>query len=368
VATQTSSQLPELSLTLTWAQQAGVVRKVHGKLGETTTWKKASPEERFRRAAQALVSIGPLQARHSRTWGIFHEVFAVVDSTFPSLLMRLADGPMSFEDAVDQLHDDMQRRYIWSGWLEDPASLRQEMHNDLRTTVTLLVTAGIGATDEEGLITLTPAGSWVIPELKLPSRAPLVYSPVVSPSETVHELRVTLDVVTPAVWRDFVLPSGASLASLHRALQAVMGWEGYHLHEFNIEGRRYGVDDGESWDEPPLDERQHRLRELLDAGATFQYTYDFGDGWDHTIEVRAVRPAFPAEVVPRCTDGARACPPEDVGGFPGYAEMLASLGDPSHDERERYLEWLGGPFDPDRLDLDRVNDRLRELAGGRTKA
>jgi hypothetical protein len=56
-----------------------------------------------------------------------------------------------------------------------------------------------------------------------------------------------------------------------------------------------------------------------------------------------------------CLDGQNACPPEDVGGAPGYAYFLEAIADPSHEEHDSYLEWVGGFFDPAEFDLASAN-------------
>ena len=61
---------------------------------------------------------------------------------------------------------------------------------------------------------------------------------------------------------------------------------------------------------------------------------------------------------PRVTGGKRACPPEDVGGVPGYADFLEAVADPRHPEHDSMLEWIGAPFDPERFDVISANDRL----------
>jgi hypothetical protein len=38
--------------------------------------------------------------------------------------------------------------------------------------------------------------------------------------------------------------------------------------------------------------------------------------------------------------GARACPPEDCGGVPGYYRLLKILADTSDEEHEEMVEWL----------------------------
>jgi hypothetical protein len=66
------------------------------------------------------------------------------------------------------------------------------------------------------------------------------------------------------------MPGGMTLGDLHLAIQAAMGWEGYHLHLFDIDGRQYGephsVDD-------VTDEQRLTLNALVKSGvAQFSYT------------------------------------------------------------------------------------------------
>jgi hypothetical protein len=59
-----------------------------------------------------------------------------------------------------------------------------------------------------------------------------------------------------------------------------------------------------------------------------------------------------------CLEGARACPPEDVGGVHGYFEFCHALKDPRHEEHESFMEWSGGNFDSERFDVATVNCEL----------
>lgn len=56
-----------------------------------------------------------------------------------------------------------------------------------------------------------------------------------------------------------------------------------------------------------------------------------------------------------------ACPPEDVGGPPGYVEFLNVISDPSHQEYEEMLEWCGGQSDPITFSIDDINEVLRGI-------
>jgi hypothetical protein len=79
------------------------------------------------------------------------------------------------------------------------------------------------------------------------------------------------------------------------------------------------------------------------------------------VKIEKVLPPDPELRLPLCLAGRNACPPEDVGGGPGYLEFLEAINDPSHEEHQQMLEWCVGSFDPDAFDLDAVNQRLSEI-------
>jgi hypothetical protein len=191
-------------------------------------------------------------------------------------------------------------------------------------------------------------------------------SPRAPATGDVFQLKVTLLDTKPPIWRRVLVDGRSSLDHVHEVIQAAFGWWNYHLHEFEVGRTRYGVPDpDEDWGEPPRDERHTRLRAIAAEGSSFRYTYDFGDGWDHKITVEKVLTADATQTVPACTDGRRACPPEDCGGTWGYRELLEILADPTHPERDERREWIGRPFDPEAFDPSEFEDNLRNgrLAG-----
>ena len=46
-------------------------------------------------------------------------------------------------------------------------------------------------------------------------------------------------------------------------------------------------------------------------------------------------------VLPFCTGGARATPPEDCGGAPGYAQFVRAMANPDDPEHDNLVEWIG---------------------------
>lgn len=95
---------------------------------------------------------------------------------------------------------------------------------------------------------------------------------------------------------------------------------------------------------------------------TFYYFYDMEDYWEHKITLSKVLNADPSFICPVCVAGKGACPPEDCGGVWGYGHSLGALKDPSHEDYEMYVEWLGtDDYDPEDFDLNLVNKSLSSL-------
>ena len=177
----------------------------------------------------------------------------------------------------------------------------------------------------------------------------------------IYQLRITLDDVEPPVWRRVLVPGGYTLDRLHRVVQYAVGWSDYHLHVFDIDGRQYGVPDPDGLLEV-RDELDARVDSVAVKGGRFRYTYDFGDWWEHEIEVEAISLADPDERYPLALDGERACPPEDVGGVYGYEELLSALRDPGHPEHDTMREWLGRGHDAEAFAAREATILLRRMA------
>ena len=94
----------------------------------------------------------------------------------------------------------------------------------------------------------------------------------------------------------------------------------------------------------------------------FVYTYDFGDNWRHDMIVEEVRDGDPDMEYPAFVDGARRCPPEDVGGPHGFMEFLEAVLDPAHEQHRDMVRWYDGPFDPIGLDEERARFRMENMA------
>lgn len=165
--------------------------------------------------------------------------------------------------------------------------------------------------------------------------------------------RITMRDIDPQIWRLVTVPDAFTLHQFHRVLQIVFSRLDYHLFAFELGERRFEMQHPDAEYETE-DAATTVLRDLdLRAGSELVYIYDFGDDWNHDVRVEKVLP-MPSERSPdwspRLLGGARAAPPEDAGGPPGYANMLAALRDPGHPERAEYLGWLPRNYDPERFD------------------
>ncbi|MDP9203693.1 MAG: plasmid pRiA4b ORF-3 family protein [Gemmatimonadota bacterium] len=147
------------------------------------------------------------------------------------------------------------------------------------------------------------------------------------------------------------------------AIQDVMGWLDYDLHEFTVidpdtsSGIRLGIPDEDFPDErPTVPDWEVAVSEYFDdRSPPGLYLYDFGDDWRHALIYEGIMNAEPRVTYPRCVGGANARPPEDCGGAGGFEEFKKAVSDLNHPEHDEYLEWLGGQFDPDAFDPGAVS-------------
>jgi hypothetical protein len=211
-------------------------------------------------------------------------------------------------------------------------------------------------------ITLTPLGSWAVG----------AWLGLGTPASDMLSVKVTLqESADPEIWRRLRVPADIRLDRFHQVLGAAMGWQNSHLHMFERGSDQHGSD-RYGFPNPDLDIRDDRevtLGALLvHPGDRLDYEYDFGDSWQHAIVLEAVEQGD--HDGPRCTDGASRCPPEDVGGIPGYEDLRRVLTDPEEDRHTDMLEWLGlehaRDFDATAFSLERANAAIAGVLTSRS--
>ncbi len=176
------------------------------------------------------------------------------------------------------------------------------------------------------------------------------------------QFKVTLRDVEPLVWRRIEVParysSGISTSRFR------MLWAGltttctcFASATSVARSREIGIPDVDAFEGESV---CHPGWEIAVAayftrvGTRAEYEYDFGDGWVHDVLLESIAPRRARTRYPRCIAGARRCPPEDCGGPHGYAELLATIADPTHEEYESTVQWLGGVTDPQAFDPSAV--------------
>ena len=178
----------------------------------------------------------------------------------------------------------------------------------------------------------------------------------------VYQFKITLKGIKPPVWRQIQVPETYTFWDLHVAIQDVMGWEDYHLHEFEMMNHftgkkvRIGLPHEDyDWSRETLPGWKQKIAEYFSMKTRLAiYTYDFGDNWEHIIKLEKIIPREVNTEYPVCMAGERACPPEDCGGPWGYEEFLRIIRNPKHKEHKEMLEWIGGEFNSEHFDPKKI--------------
>lgn len=145
------------------------------------------------------------------------------------------------------------------------------------------------------------------------------------------KVRVTLETAQPRATRVVAIDPALTLDRMHAVIQASFGWFNSHLHQFTqrnctLEDNKLYIYPG--WDTEMLalaefagPEEDVTIGELLrEVGDFCYYEYDFGDGWEHRLELEGL--AEPAEY-PYIVEGAGKTPEEDSRGQQSEEELPA---------------------------------------------
>ncbi len=189
-----------------------------------------------------------------------------------------------------------------------------------------------------------------------------------SSGTSIYDLKISLLYLNPPIWRRVQVAGDTPLDELHAIIQMAMGWTNSHMHHFmlgsgrNIQFFKMDMKNGffaEEESEGGRYETEVTLAEVLPKPkASMTYEYDFGDSWLHEILVEKISPPEPGATYPRCIGGEYACPPEDIGGPPGYANFAMAIQNPRHPEHREMLDWVGKNFDPFKFDVEQANKLL----------
>lgn len=350
---QSSAELYRLTLLVELAKACGLVRVVRGRIVAVSknAWLRQRPVDLVVRLLAAVPRLGDELGHSVVTAAATDSVEAVLGDLIGQ------GGTVTLERASEVAWSTATRQY----WFPDATATQLEFqrriaHGDVRRILDTV--AGLGALEvTDAMVSLTPLGRRTVGEwLGLGTQE----------SDTL-QIKVTLqESADPEVWRRLRVSADIRLDRFHRVLGAAMGWQDCHLHVFERGPIRYGFPD------PDLeihDDRDVTLEALLvRSGDWLEYEYDFGDSWQHAIVLEVVERADGDG--PRCIDGAGRCPPEDVGGIPGYEELRRVLAGPDTEARAEMLEWLGlehpSQFDAGAFSLQEANDAIARMLVARS--
>jgi hypothetical protein len=362
--TKSSEELSGLMRVVEWAKAALLVRVIGGKL--VPTRKHAALADRPLDLVLKLLDAYPKLGRSLFPRGywrqsIVGDEFAAIGPALLTALLRGA-GQVPLADFSDMAEGMIEERYELSTLTEIQRDhLHGTVEADVRIALSHLQALGVtivsrnsAEADQYGTLDwskataeLTDLGRYAIRRLR----------GMAEPGDPVLTIRVALlGTDSPEVWRRVLIPASFTLDRVHMVMQEAMGWQNSHLHEFRIAGREYGMPEiGGFDDSDALDERKFRIGDLVKPGNVVEYRYDFGDCWDHRVTIEAAAEAAADVVYPACTAGQGACPPEDAGGTPGFAELKHILAGPPGSLRDEMRAWAGEDYDPARFDLAAAN-------------
>lgn len=187
---------------------------------------------------------------------------------------------------------------------------------------------------------------------------------LISKADRIYQFKVKLVDSKPPIWRRIQVRR-CFLCKLHEYIQIAFGWKNCHLHQFDVDGVIYGnpnqLLDGFEDDPEIEDSASTTLDDIIPKSGKqfrFKYLYDFGDHWDHEVLFEGCLQAEKGQRYPLCLEGDRACPPEDVGGMPGYEDYLEALTDRHHEQHEQMMEWRGA-FDSEIFHPEKTTRRMR---------
>ncbi|WLQ05101.1 plasmid pRiA4b ORF-3 family protein [Arthrobacter oryzae] len=118
------------------------------------------------------------------------------------------------------------------------------------------------------------------------------------------DLRISTADTEPEIWRRLILPETITVPQFHEAVQCAFGWQNRHLYGIRCRDRNgeprviVGPDEaaGDVDAEPASGVVLFELMDARETGPTpFEYEYDLGDSWTHTVELVGSGPCRESE-------------------------------------------------------------------------
>lgn len=178
------------------------------------------------------------------------------------------------------------------------------------------------------------------------------------------QLHVELDGSLPVVWRTLIVPASSSVWDVNAFIAVAFGWGGGAQASLVADGVHYddpGLFAEHAGEDDHVDARTPDAGAVLGTeGATAAYTYD--GTWEVAVRTEAVLAnddSFPYPLLPVCTAGHCANPPEAAGDLEGFESFLDRIDETPASQRGPLLLEMGldpyAHFDPMAFDPKPAN-------------
>jgi hypothetical protein len=178
-----------------------------------------------------------------------------------------------------------------------------------------------------------------------------------------YQLKVTITGSKPSIWRRILVPEKITFEQLHETLQAAFCWGGYHLYEFQFPSQKINVvcnlEESEGYGVFDEIDSTETIDEYILQGFWFKYIYDFGDWWEHRIEIEKIVDDYDKRY-PKVIKYKGDNLPEDCGGIDGYYDLMDELSGGITEENKEFFEWAQMQDLVD-YDMEDVNEFMEEL-------
>lgn len=186
-------------------------------------------------------------------------------------------------------------------------------------------------------------------------------------------LNISFNDLQPTVWRRVVMPAGATFKRLHDTIMETTNFTGSHLYKFESNELIVSNDTELSkaskrksyTGKPVKSPSSVKVDEYLEQEKRINFTYDFGDCWEMTIELESIVEDYYFGY-PTILAGEGSAPPEDVGGVEGFKTFLADYNDNTSTEYLAMHEWAESQLYRE-LNIDFVNDMLKHVKYQKTE-
>jgi hypothetical protein len=160
------------------------------------------------------------------------------------------------------------------------------------------------------------------------------------------ELKITLDLEVYTAERKIIVPADMSFKKFHKVIQNIFDWRDYHLYDFTVYNQETGekklrivpFEEDLDYDSSAVIMKDLTLSGFFPESKKMVYKYDFGDNWEHVIELVQVIEEYDGEL-PYLLEAKGQTPPEDVGGVGGFVEFRKIMMDKDHPDHQEAKEW-----------------------------